>query len=80
MPIEGSKTEAEKLCDEVMATISVAANLNLDRRVAVVVSRTIRREQVLEECVYLLGEEAHVSRNSCTIHQAHPDVYQGRAV
>jgi hypothetical protein len=76
MPTERSKTETEKLCDEVMATISVAANLNLDRRVAIVVSRTIRREQVLEECAYLLGEEAYVSRNSLEVRKTHEKLCQ----
>lgn len=76
MPTKRAQEEAEKLCDEVMATISVAVNLNLDRRVSLVASRTIKREKVLEECIHLLGEEDHVSRNSCTLSQTRSDVCQ----
>lgn len=77
MPTKRGQEAAEKLCDEVMATISVAVNLNLDRRVSVVASRTIKREKILEECIHLLGEEEHVSSNYFTLSQARSDTRQG---
>jgi hypothetical protein len=77
MPITTGQAEVEKLCEEVISTIKVAANLNLDRRVARVVGRTLNREQIREECVRLLGESAHVSCNGCEIPKAHEKLCKG---
>jgi len=49
--------EAKKLCDEIIATISVAANLHLDRRVPRVVSRTLSRDRIFKECLTLVSTE-----------------------
>jgi hypothetical protein len=77
MPVTTGQAEVEKLCEEVISTIKVAANLNLDRRVARVVGRTLNREQIREECVRLLGESAHVSCNGCEIPKAHEKLCKG---
>lgn len=76
MPGTTDQAEVEKLCEEVIATIKVAANLNLDRRVARVVGRTLNREQIREECVRLLGESTHVSRNSLEVRKTHEKLCQ----
>lgn len=77
MPVTADQTEVEKLCEEVITTIKVAANLNLDRRVVLIVGRTLNREQIREECVRLLGESAHVSCNGCEIPKAHEKLRKG---
>jgi hypothetical protein len=56
--------EAKKLCDEVIATINVAANLHLDRRIARVVSRTLSRDRIFKECLNLVSTE-HDHEQSC---------------
>jgi len=76
MPSKRSQEEVQRLCDEVIATISVAANLNLDRRVARVVGRTLNRELILEECTRLLGESTNVSCNCREIPKTHQDLYK----
>ena len=51
------EAEAKKLCDEIITTLNVAANLHLDRRVPRVVSRTLSRDRVFKECLKLISEE-----------------------
>jgi hypothetical protein len=74
------EAEAKKLCDEVIATINVAANLNLDRRVARVVSRTLSRDKVFKECLKLISGEYYdeQSRHYAEVREAHADLREGR--
>jgi len=76
MSAKTDQAEVEKLCAEVIATISVAANLNLDRRVACVVGRTLNREHIREECVRLLGESTHVPSSCREIPKAYQELYK----
>jgi hypothetical protein len=73
------EAEAKKLCDEIMSTISVAANLHLDRRVPRVVGRTLSRDRLLKECVKLITVEYYDEqpRHDSPVCEAHSDVCKG---
>lgn len=72
--------EAKKLCDEVIATISVAVNLHMDRRVSRVVSRTFSRDRIFKECLALLTTEYQdeQSRHDVAVPKAHTHLREGR--
>lgn len=79
MDQQKKEEEASKLCDEVIATISVAVNLHMDRRVPRVVSRTFSRDRILKACMELLTTEYH-DEQSChnvAVPKAHTNISEG---
>lgn len=80
MDRQKQEEEAKKLCDEVIATISVAVNLHVDRRVARVVSRTLSREKIFKECLNLIATEGYddKSRYNSAVFEAHANLHKGR--
>jgi len=73
------EAEANKLCDEVLATLNVAANLNLDRRVSAVVRRTLSRDKVFKACLTLISGEYYdeQSRHHAEVREAHANLREG---